>query len=85
VAEKVRGYLLALALSLPASLLFTVYRGFNNAVSRPKAVMALQLGGLALKLPLSAALVFGVPALGCPALGVVGCGIATAWRCGRRC
>jgi len=78
VAGKVRGYLLALAFSLPASLLFTVYRGFNTAVSRPKAVMALQIGGLALKAPLSAALVFGVPAVGLPALGVVGCGIATA-------
>ena len=78
VAEKVRGYLLALALALPASLLFTVYRGFNVAVSRPKAVMVLQLGGLALKLPLSMALVSGLPALGLPALGVVGCGIATA-------
>jgi len=78
VGDKVRGYLLALACSLPASLLFTVYRGFNTAVSRPKAVMVLQLGGLALKLPLSAALVFGVPALGVPDMGVVGCGIATA-------
>lgn len=78
VAERVRGYLLALALSLPASLLFTVYRGFNTAVSRPKAVMALQVGGLLLKLPLSAALVFGVPALGVPEMGVTGCGIATA-------
>ena len=77
VAEKVRGYLLALAFSLPASLLFTVYRAFNIAVSRPKAVMALQLGGLALKAPLSAALVFGLPAIGLPALGVTGCGIAT--------
>ncbi|HSI56011.1 MAG TPA: MATE family efflux transporter [Ideonella sp.] len=78
VAERVRGYLLALALSLPASLLFTVYRGFNTAVSRPKAVMVLQVAGLAVKLPLSAALVFGVPALGVPELGVTGCGIATA-------
>ncbi|MFM7533706.1 MAG: MATE family efflux transporter [Rubrivivax sp.] len=77
VAGKVRGYLTALAFSLPASLLFTVYRGFNTAVSRPKAVMVLQLGGLALKAPLSVALVFGVPALGIPSLGVVGCGIAT--------
>jgi len=78
VAEKVRAYLLALAFSLPASLLFTVYRGFNTAVSRPKAVMALQIGGLALKVPLSTMLVFGWPALGVPALGTVGCGIATA-------
>jgi MATE family, multidrug efflux pump len=78
VAGNVRAYLLALACSLPASLLFTVYRGFNTAVSRPKAVMVLQLGGLAVKAPLSAALVFGLPSLGLPALGAPGCGIATA-------
>ncbi len=77
VATKVRAYLLALAFSLPASLLFTVYRGFNVAVSRPKAVMLIQVAALALKVPLSTALVFGVPALGVPALGVEGCGIAT--------
>lgn len=78
IEPKVRGYLMVLAFSLPASLLFTVYRGFNTAVSRPKAVMLLQMMGLALKIPLSTALVLGVPALGLPALGVVGCGIATA-------
>jgi MATE family multidrug resistance protein len=78
VETAVRGYLLGLAFSLPASLMFQVYRAFNNAVSRPKAVMLLQLGGLAVKVPLSIALVFGVPALGIPALGVLGCGIATA-------
>jgi MATE family multidrug resistance protein len=76
VAAKVRGYLGALALALPASLLFTAYRGFNTAVSRPKAVMALQLGGLLLKIPLSVLLAYGAGPL--PALGVVGCGIATA-------
>jgi MATE family multidrug resistance protein len=75
---KVRPYLLALACALPASLLFTVYRGFNNAVSRPKAVMLLQVSGLGIKVPCSAALVWGVPALGIPPMGVVGCGIATA-------
>lgn len=78
MASRVRGYLLALAFALPWALLFTVYRGFNTAVSRPKAVMALQLGGLALKLPLSVALAWGVPGIGLPALGVTGCGIATA-------
>ncbi|MCC7152353.1 MAG: MATE family efflux transporter, partial [Rubrivivax sp.] len=43
-----------------------------------KAVMALQLGGLALKIPLSALLISGIPALRIPALGVVGCAVATA-------
>jgi multidrug resistance protein, MATE family len=78
VELKVRGYLQVLACSLPGSLLFTVYRGFNNAVSRPKAVMVLQLGALAAKLPLSMALLNGLPGLGLPAFGVVGCALATA-------
>ena len=76
VADKLRGHLLALAFALPAGLLFAAYRGFNNAVSKPKAVMALQLGALALKLPLAALFVYGAGPL--PALGVVGCGVSTA-------
>ena len=78
VSTRVRAFLQTLAWSLPATLLFAVWRAFNLAVSRPKAVMLLQLGGLALKLPLSAALAFGLPAIRLPALGVLGCGIATA-------
>jgi len=86
ISDKVRGYLTALAFSLPASLLFTVYRGFNTAVSRPKAVMALQIGGLLLKIPLSALFIYGwtLPLPGglgvwqVAPLGVVGCGVATA-------
>ncbi|MES2948456.1 MAG: MATE family efflux transporter [Pseudomonadota bacterium] len=86
ISDKVRGYLTALAFSLPASLLFTVYRGFNTAVSRPKAVMALQIGGLALKVPLSALFIYGwtLPLPGglgvwqVAPMGVVGCGLATA-------
>ena len=89
VEAKARAYLAALAFALPPALLFTAFRGFNTAVSRPKIVMALQLGSLALKIPLSAALVFGVDfgvelgalhisTLKIPALGTAGCGIATA-------
>ncbi len=78
LASRVRAFLQTLAFSLPATLVFAVWRAFNLAVSRPRAVMLLQLGGLALKLPLSALLALGVPAIGLPALGVVGCGIATA-------
>lgn len=77
-SAKVQAYLAAQAFSLPAALLFTVYRAFNTAVSRPKAVMVLQLGGLSCKAPLTAALVFGLPDWGLPALGVRGCGVATA-------
>lgn len=78
VAAKVREYLQALAFAVPASLAFTVFRGFNIAVSRPLAVMVLQLGGLALKVPLAAALIHGAPALGLTGHGVQGCGWSTA-------
>lgn len=84
VSAKVRGHLVALAFALPPALLFTAFRGFNTAVSRPKIVMLLQLAALVLKVPLTALLVFGftLPAsLGgwhFGALGTPGCGAATA-------
>src|SRR6187200_1310780 len=60
VAARVRQYLDGLAFALPPALVFTAFRGFNVAVSRPKAVMAMQLGGLALKVPVNAVLIFGI-------------------------
>ena len=84
VATKVRQYLEGLAFALPPALVFTAFRGFNIAVSRPKAVMAMQLGGLALKVPVNALLVFGIAwptpfgELHVAPLGVAGCGVATA-------
>lgn len=85
VARKVEAYLSALAFSLPAALLFTVYRGFNTAVSRPKAVMAIQVTGLLLKIPLSVLFIYGwslpLPGASGPwhvgPMGVAGCGWAT--------
>ncbi len=76
VAAKVRGHLAALAVALPPALLFTAFRGFNTAVSRPKIVMLVQLGALALKVPLNALFVFGAGPV--PAFGAPGCGMATA-------
>lgn len=75
-ADKVRAYTRPEAFALPAALLFTAFRGFSTAVSRPKAVMAMQLTGLAAKVPLNAVLVFGWGPI--PAMGVAGCGWATA-------
>src|SRR5450755_3750707 len=100
VAVRVRGYLGGLAFALPAALLFTAYRAFNIAVSRPTAVMALQLGALVLKVPLTGLLVFGlalptpfgelrIPSFGAPGCGaataiVMACQMAIAWRVLRR-
>ena len=75
MATQVRDYLGLLAWGLPLSLLFRCYSGLNQGISRPLLVTALQLGALALKLPLNAWFIFG--GAGVPALGVVGCAVAT--------
>lgn len=69
-------YLRILVLALPATMGFRIYTGLNTALGRPKMVMVLQIGGLALKFPLSALFVFG--GFGVPAMGGPGCAIATA-------
>lgn len=76
VQEKVTLYLRTLMLALPASLAFRVYASLNTAISRPKMVMAIQVGALAMKIPLNSLFIFG--GLGIPAFGGPGCAIATA-------
>ncbi|MFN5048367.1 MATE family efflux transporter [Roseateles sp.] len=79
VEAIIRHHLQLLGLALPAAMLFTVYRGFNTAVSRPKAVMGLQLAGLLLKLPLSALLIHGHESLGgWQGMGAPGGALSTA-------
>lgn len=75
VRARVAEYLFWLAWSLPAGLLFRVYSGVNQGLSRPLLVTVLQLMALALKIPLNAWLIFG--GAGVPALGVAGCAVAT--------
>ena len=72
---EVRQYLAVLALALPAALLFRTYCTLNQALARPQLVTWLQVGSLALKVPLSAWFTFG--GAGVPALGAVGCAWAT--------
>lgn len=77
LAGKVREYLALQVLALPATLGFRVYASLNTATSRPRMVMAIQVGALLLlKVPLNALFVFGYAGL--PALGAPGCAVATA-------
>ncbi|MDB5796031.1 MAG: family efflux transporter [Noviherbaspirillum sp.] len=73
--EKTSLYLRILSFALPASLGFRIYASLNTAIARPKMVMALQIGGLLLKIPLNALFIFG--GFGIPALGGPGCALAT--------
>lgn len=74
--DKAAFYLQALAWGLPASLAFRAYAALNHAIARPKAVMAIQVAVLLLKIPLNALFIFG--AMGIPAFGGPGCAIATS-------
>ena len=72
---EVRHYLGVLALALPAALLFRLYSTLNQSLGHPQLVTWLQLGALALKVPLSIWFAFG--GAGVPAMGAVGCAWAT--------
>jgi len=76
VRERLGDYLLALTFGLPASLMFRTVYSMAQAVSRPKMIMAINLGAVVLKVFLNWVLIFGH--LGAPALGVAGAGIASA-------
>ena len=74
--EEVRGYLNIVAFGLPASLLFRMYSTLNQSLGKPKLVTWVQVGALAVKVPLSIALVLGIPGV-LPPLGLAGCAWAT--------
>lgn len=76
VAAKSSGYLGLLAWALPAVLLHRVFYAFCNAISRPRPLMLISLGGAMLHGVLAWLLVSGH--YGGEPLGVLGCGISNA-------
>lgn len=76
VEAKVRSYLAIAAWGAPAGLAFRLFASYTTAVSRPRVMMALNLFGLALKIPLTWMLVFGHWLS--PGMGAAGCALATA-------
>ncbi len=76
VRHSMAAYLRALVVALPASLMFRTIYALGAAVSRPKIVMSINLGGIGLKATCNWLLIYGK--LGLPALGATGAGIATA-------
>ena len=72
---EVERYLAVLALAFAPALLFRLYSTFNQSLGKPRLVTALQLGALAVKIPLSIWLVAGGG--GVAAMGVAGCAWAT--------
>lgn len=72
---EVADYLRLLAVGLPAALAFRLFGTLSQAIGKPRVVTMLQLASLAVKVPLSIALCFGVGPL--PGLGLLGCAIGT--------
>lgn len=72
---EVKDYLAVLACALPPALLFRIYGTLNQALGKPLLVTWLQIGSLAVKVPLSIWFTFG--GFGLEAQGVVGCAWAT--------
>lgn len=73
--HEVQSYLTVLAFAFAPSLLFRVYSSFNQSLGKPLLVTWLQVGALAIKIPLSIWLVAGGG--GVDPLGAVGCAWAT--------
>ncbi len=76
LADLSGGYLRAIIWGLPAFFLFANIRSFFEGFSRTRPAMVISLVALLLNIPLNYILIYGV--FGLPALGAVGCGIATA-------
>jgi MATE family multidrug resistance protein len=76
VRARVTDYLRALALALPAALVFRTIYALGTAVSRPKVVMTINLVAVGVKAFLNWVLIYGN--LGLPALGAAGAGLSTA-------
>ena len=70
------GYLVAVACGFPAVALYQSLRGLSDGLSRTRPTMLIGFIGLLVNIPANYVLVYGK--LGLPAMGAIGCGIATA-------
>ncbi|MGY3569817.1 MATE family efflux transporter [Vibrio paucivorans] len=76
MAEKTNGYMDAVMYAVPAFLLFQTLRSLTDGLSMTKPAMVIGFIGLLINIPLNWIFVYGK--FGAPALGGVGCGVATA-------
>jgi MATE family multidrug resistance protein len=76
MADKTIGYMHAVIYAVPAFLLFQALRSLTDGMSLTKPAMVIGFIGLLINIPLNWIFVYGK--FGAPALGGVGCGVATA-------
>lgn len=73
--EKTIGYMHAVVFAVPAFLLFQALRSYTDGMSLTKPAMVIGFLGLLFNIPLNWIFVYGK--FGVPAMGGVGCGVAT--------
>jgi MATE family multidrug resistance protein len=73
--EKCYGYMTAMMFGAPAFLFFQALRNLTDGMSMTRPTMVIGFMGLLLNIPLNWMFVYGK--FGLPALGGVGCGVAT--------
>ena len=76
MADVTMNYLRAMVWGLPAYLLLINFRCLNDGIAKTKPAMVITFMGLMLNIPLNYMFIYGK--FGAPALGGVGCGVATA-------
>ena len=75
IRPTVHGYLLVQSLILPLALLARIFNTFCQSIGQPRWITGLQVATLAIKAPLSLWFAFG--GWGLPAMGLIGCALAT--------
>ncbi|MCP1366842.1 MATE family efflux transporter, partial [Halomonas sp. BBD48] len=91
VAELAAGYLAAVAFGMPGVALYQALRAFSDGMNHTRPSLWISLVGLGVNIPCNYLFIYGGPGLedllgphmpslllSLPALGAVGCGIATA-------
>lgn len=91
VAQLSAGYLAAVAFGMPGVGLYQALRAFSDGMNHTRPALWISLLGLAINIPCNYVLIYGGPGLvsllgdgmpawiaAWPALGAVGCGVATA-------
>ncbi len=76
IVPTAAGFLNAISWGIPASSAFTVLRGYSEAVSKTRPVLAISIVGLAANIAGNSVFMHG--RLGMPRLGAVGTGVASA-------
>lgn len=76
VAEKASHFLAAVGFGMPALAIQRVLGNYSTAIHQPRPVMVIALLTLLLNIPLNWIFVYGH--FGAPAMGGVGCGVASA-------